>query len=373
MNTTADPITRTMLALSAISYRGSNIVGPQAAKRALLRSLLDESLTQLQPLIGEWSIVWGPCDFSPTVVGFDDAMMFVTEKVQDPTTLAIVIRGTNPISISDFIFEDSMVEVQQAWPAFTGALISASTALGLAVLLDLRWDETVLSSATSGMSERPAANLQEIALERTERNSSRTGVRVVDMLTAHSGAAEQPSDGITLEAFLRARLTPRSAANLYVTGHSKGGALSSTMALRLAEILSDCVVHNYSFAGPTGGNAVFAAYSDRILAARCHRIWNLRDVVPRSFVPSLLEEIPDRYELTDVERAAVTTAIGIVTASVSGLGYTQVAGDGTSFQADLAPDLDLTSQIAHQHVDAYLGWADLLGEMSAASLFAPVL
>ncbi|HLW71083.1 MAG TPA: hypothetical protein VKS22_10735 [Candidatus Binataceae bacterium] len=397
MSTTTDPTTRTMLALSAISYRGYNLVGDQALKRALLKRLLDQCLTQLQPTIGYWSIVWGPCDFSPTVVGFDDAMMYVAEKVNDPTTLAIVIRGTNPISTTDFFYEDSLIEVQQPWPASAGAKISTSTALGLAVLLNLSWDKAVLDkpvllSATPSLRERLRAEPRKITFTASEGELSRARTRIADMVTAHfktaelltarsgaaelltavSGAGAQPPDGITLEAFLRARLRPGSSTNLYVTGHSKGGAQSSTLALRLAEILSDCVVYNYSFAGPTAGNKAFADYSDRILAACCHRVWNQRDVVPRTFVPSLMKEIPDVYELTAVDRVTVAAGIASSIAALSKVVYIQVAGDGTSFPSDLAPNLDMTSQIGHQHVDAYLGWADLLGQISAKTLFAPV-
>jgi hypothetical protein len=77
------------------------------------------------------------------------------------------------------------------------------------------------------------------------------------------------TSGIGLKSYLEAVVADsREAIEIYVTGHSKGGALSSTLALWLAdtqgrdhvrdEDLWDpekkAQIYAYSFAGPTAGN-----------------------------------------------------------------------------------------------------------------------
>lgn len=380
MNPAADSTTRTMLALSAITYRGFNLIGPQAAKRAHLRALLDECIANVSAIKNQWEVVWGPCDFSSGTVGLDDSMMFVARSRAEPGTLAIAIRGTNPIAIRDWIFGDAMVAHPRPWAGGDrGACISASTDLGLAVLRHLRWDPSVLKSGASvNWIERLEHRLRLLdlkALGRTaeERTKALAGGSPDQPMGRGLGVEEQPAGGTSLEDFVRAHLQVHPSARINVTGHSKGGALSSTLALWLKQIFASSSIAAYSFAGPTAGNGAFARYSDRILGADCHRIWNLRDVVPRAFVPALMKEVPEILELSGVEGLGVQALIAAVVTAVQQLDYTQICGAGSSFDLGLASGLSLPLQMAHQHLDSYLAWAGLLDEMDTARLFAPAL
>ena len=51
------------MTLAAITYRGINLVLPEALKRARLRQLMDECMTKFSAVSGKWKIVWGPADF----------------------------------------------------------------------------------------------------------------------------------------------------------------------------------------------------------------------------------------------------------------------------------------------------------------------
>jgi hypothetical protein len=138
----------TMLTLAAISYCGYNLTLPEPLKSAHLRQAMTKLLNKLSPVKGQWNIVWGPATFSAASPGFDDAAMYVARKLPfdaQPSTYTIVVRGTNPISLMDWIFGDLMVARQVGWAygkGIGGANISLSTALGLRVLQYLRWDES---------------------------------------------------------------------------------------------------------------------------------------------------------------------------------------------------------------------------------------
>ena len=136
-----------MLTLAAISYCGYNLTLPEPVKSAHLRQKMTKLLNTLSPVKGQWDILWGPATFSAASPGFDDAAMYIARKLPfelQPPTYAIVVRGTNPISLTDWIFGDLMVARQVEWAYGKdtgGAKISLSTALGLQVLQHLRWEE----------------------------------------------------------------------------------------------------------------------------------------------------------------------------------------------------------------------------------------
>src|SRR5579864_7070614 len=136
-----------MLTLAAISYCGYNLTLPEPLKSAHLRQAMTRLLNKLSPVKGQWNIVWGPATFSALSPGFDDAAMYVARKVPfdvQPATYVVAVRGTNPISVMDWIFGDMMVARQVDWAygkSIAGAKISLSTARGLRVLQHLRWEE----------------------------------------------------------------------------------------------------------------------------------------------------------------------------------------------------------------------------------------
>jgi hypothetical protein len=79
-------------------------------------------------------------------------------------------------------------------------------------------------------------------------------------------------------------------ANVYVTGHSLGGAMVTTVAPYLAQNLPGRVVLPYTFAAPTAGDAAFASTFDQQFAsAQC--IVNQYDVAPCAWTAAGLKRL----------------------------------------------------------------------------------
>lgn len=99
------------------------------------------------------------------------------------------------------------------------------------------------------------------------------------------GAMEAFTDiimGTQLMEFLRG--FPHSDLyELYITGHSLGGALVTTVSLYLAQnFLPAKDIHPYTFAAPTAGDAAFAIWFDtQFPSAMCY--YNYYDLVPNAW------------------------------------------------------------------------------------------
>jgi len=407
------PTDKEMMTLAAITYRGVNLVLPEALKRAHLRQLMDECMDKFSEVRGRWKIVWGPASFSTVSPGLDSSLMFVAQSLVETSALAIAIRGTNPISLIDWVFGDFMVTHRVPWaygdPAsIQNASISASSALGLGILQHLRWDDAVLDAAPA---EAPAAatTISSISLSSPNdwikavqsRLQSSTAASLLQTITLNFSKAKtgsldlhsllekdmeaEQAGGTDLKDFLRTHVASHPECEVFVTGHSKGGALSPTLALWLADTRGSqedaaeqwnlnptAPVHAYSFAGPTAGNQEFAEHSNKVLTS-CRRIWNRLDIVPHAFVAHDLVNVASQYNLNPLEESVLNGLVQKVAAAVAPLHYTQICGDGTAFSAPLIPKLPFPLQLAHQHLDSYLEHLGLTNEMSAASLLAPVL
>ncbi len=134
-------IDQIMLTLAAITYRGYYLTLPEPAKRARMYQAMTDCLRKLGPVKDQWDIIWGPVSFNSVHAGFDDAAMFIARQRGKPATFAIAVRGTNPLSLFDWVFGDFMVTQQVPWSygaAAADVRISLSTALGLRILQHLR-------------------------------------------------------------------------------------------------------------------------------------------------------------------------------------------------------------------------------------------
>jgi len=130
-----------MLSLALLSYRGfweSGDVGRDSLAKAIARGLKG-----LEPLAGDWQLIWGPGTYRYLGSVFDSSMLFVVRHTKLEGRYAIVIRGTNPVSIIDWIFGDFLPHRQVPWfPAQAGnkrgPAVSLSAALGLKAILNMR-------------------------------------------------------------------------------------------------------------------------------------------------------------------------------------------------------------------------------------------
>lgn len=397
------------LTLAAITYRGMLLAGPPSYKSAKLRKLMDESMATFSAVKDKWRIVWGPANFSPTAVGFDDDLMYVAQRISDPSVLAIAIRGTNTVSLSDWVFGDLLVDWQVPWPydaaaKQAGAMISASTALGLSILQHLRWKQAPAAGAGPAPSppQAPAGpqTVEDwVKAVRTRLLGASRDIKLrfsrlttfadwkfdpIAMLEGDSPRS-QPADGNTLKDFLTQHTDTHRNAEIIVIGHSKGGALSTTMALWLADTrgprsdpaeqwnrAGDAGVSAWSFAGPTAGNEQFARHSDRKLAGQsCRRIWNTSDIVPYAFLSDKLPTFPDHTDLSGPGKVLLRLLLEEIAHGTSALNYRQVSGGGEQFDGKLVPASPFPVQLAHQHLDAYLENFKLNKEMCFTRLIAP--
>lgn len=250
-----------MLVFSYIAYYGIGLEtsNPQIANK--ISSDIDLALKTWTPVKDQWSLVWGPGLFAFKGDRFDDNLMYVVQSKLEPSKYVIAIRGTNPVSLRDWLIEDFDVTPMHSWPygqppKSLEPKIAKGTYIGLTRLHNMRADHGV------------------------------------------------PGDGKTLLAFLQSvheaddKQTP---LNITVTGHSLGGALAPTLALWLENIRGKDLPENINistvaFAGPSAGNKDFARFSDACLGDACVRIANSLDVVPYAWSTSTLRKLFTLYK-----------------------------------------------------------------------------
>jgi hypothetical protein len=198
--------------------------------------------------------------------------------------------------------------------------------------------------------------------------------------------------GSTLAEFLRSALGRAEApVEVWVTGHSKGGALAPALALALAQNQGPgaapgwawdpgrrATVRCWAFAGPTPGDRAFAGLTDRVLGARCRRIANRLDVVPHAWAvrpgPAAeglyLDDAAHLYgpevdRLPGLERLAQLLA-----ADVRALDYAHTTANVVVLDGRVDPNRPgFGEQLAYQHMEAYLEQLGLAGEVDLAGFF----
>ena len=217
-----DPTTQEMLVLAMLSYRAYHSLRPGEVQLARLYGAVEDGLATLEQLDESWELVWGPAAYRAPFTTFDENVMYVARDRRTPDRYAVVVRGTNPVSASDWLFGDLWTGVLAPWefgPAAQreGAAISLSTALGLNVLLHMHatgprpgpvariWrlaDDEVgdLVRSTTRFVLRPFGGLAAVALRRL-RFKLRADLRELKYLREHA-VSRDPEERIdTLLAF----------------------------------------------------------------------------------------------------------------------------------------------------------------------------
>ena len=241
-----EEIAKEMARLSFLAYAGDKLTGDsvQATLAECMPKLLEHQADK-------WTLAWGPAVYRFPIAKYDDNMMYVVRHVESSSELAIVIRGTDPPALDDWLAEDFDVDDQVGWPAGDG-------------------DPKISKAISEGL---------HILVQKLEAPENLTTFLTNEARKAHPA-------GLTL----------------HVTGHSLGGALSPTLALWLHDNKSQwdpqgkAVISVYPLAGPTPGNTAFANYYDSVLGNTTYRLWNPFDVVPRAWNHESMGTMADLYE-----------------------------------------------------------------------------
>lgn len=224
-----------MFCFAYLAYTGEGMTTPpegSTVQSAILAGI-NTGLSAITSVdLSGWNVVWGPAVYTVPGGLYQDNLVYILNK-QGTSDYVIAIRGTNFFSQVDWFLEDFEVINTMPWP-----LGSAATANGAAVTESTSIDMAVLLSPN--MADNGTALLQYL-----------------------QSITEKQENGKTVP----------NPVNICVTGHSLGGALSSTLALWLLQNTSQwdnsgkSTVCCISFAGPTAGNQAFATLSNTVFTA----------------------------------------------------------------------------------------------------------
>lgn len=306
-------IQQQMGALAFIAYLGEELTGSDDKVEGELYPCLEAQLAAEPLTNGKWTLTWGPAVYKFDIAHYDDNMLYVVRDTADPAHLAIATRGTNAKAILDWLLEDLDVEHQVAWrygDAPSGAKISQAT---------------------------------------------ENGLRVLQTMTPASG----PVPNKTLTQFLETYSQANGALQIHVTGHSLGGALAPTLALWLADTRRDwdasgqSTIAVVSLAGPTAGNAAFAAYSDSRIGSSTTRLHNPYDVVPLAWNHATMGTIAGLYAPTIEPERVIRDAIDVARDLVKDKGYTQIRPNAPPLPGALFAGTSYVEQVSSQHTCGY--------------------
>lgn len=302
---------------------GSGLKGSASDIAKQVRQRLTDFLgtPDVQALMGNWSLIWGPAvwEHPLNLRGYCDNTVVVFRN-NASNTIVCAIAATNPYSILDWAVEDLWVSDKVRWlfnPAAGVPWISAATNFGIGML-------SALTDPT-------------------------TGTYLADYL-AGIAATDQ---------------------TLIFTGHSLAGALSPTLAMVLYGTAAARAkwgqVLVYPTAGASPGNEAFSqAFAQQFPAQALSGgqpwqkwntlLWNDLDVVPHAWSPATMALIPSLYKLSGGVKLTIlgATAYALTQAGLDYRAIPNSAFSGTQHAPGTISTLkDFVVELTYQHVTAY--------------------
>ncbi len=213
-----------------------------------LQNATDPKNTSLQ--LSNWQIAWGPAviagqgDASLSINGNNAIVpvssMTIFRETTDTNNYVVGIEATNPYCPFDWETLDLNVSNMVPWPGGAHGNLSMGTSIGL----------------------------NNYILPLTDINQHTTAVQYIGNI-----------------------LKRNPGANIIVTGHSLGGALSPVFALYLKENNPNAHIICMSTAGASPGDINFCSYYNSVMQPTTIRVWNYLDVVPHAWVPDTMRLI----------------------------------------------------------------------------------
>jgi hypothetical protein len=290
---------------------------PGQTMESALRQRVDDALadSDVQDKIGGWQIVWGPAVGQPVPSAPANSTLFVAELQTPvpgfPTTrpqLVVATAGTNPVSAYDLLVEDIWIVTTRRWHKMLG-----------------------LANPIQGFEDARIASCTSVAV-----------LGLLELLSPAGGAAA----GTTLLDFLDGYLMGQPAqagVDLWVCGHSQGGAIAPALALYAAQTHGHwtagapdrVAIRTFTTGAPSSGNRDFAALYDSELVGpgpegrkRTVRVNNRNDFGPLGWADSTLETAKDQY-LAEIPAPRPTVNLVVDMAKIweGGNDYVQVGGE----------------------------------------------
>lgn len=298
------------------SYNGKGNL-QDSAKIAIKKVLAD---TGIQRIIGNWELAWGPVVNSHKDTARN--AMFIARKASTDT-FVVAIAGTDASSLYEWVFEDFDV-------------------------LPVPWDP--LHKEKGHVS-----------------GGTMTGFLTLDLMV---------SNGQTAREFLVSQARNYRTAQIWVTGHSLGGALSPAYALYLRDNMtkwvpgSQAVINCLAVAGATPGDSTFNAFYKQQMGATTTRVWNSRDLIPHGYETDMLLRVPYMYgDSVPPLPADLVIVVNDLAKKTAPLRYTQFH-PADSFKSAIytkdtlpkmpKPDTSFLAQVLYQHIPAYGVYFDIL-------------
>ncbi|OCA54443.1 lipase family protein [Photorhabdus namnaonensis] len=310
------------LALGLIINSGSIVT--YQPEPVIVSENIQKALASSKATANRFSIVWGPAVFRVGSVDVnnkrsvadkkDDHVLFIVKDLNNPNDYRIVIRGS--WSAVNWFDENFNVGTTENWSI---------------------WDSKAPKEAK--ISKGTHIALDYIVNQIKSNNSAGYGKSLVEAI-----------DKIALE---------EGVHNITLTGHSLGGVIASTLGVYLKRRYIDkgnnnIRIHVSSFAAPTAGNDVFAAYSESVFNGALVssyesdflRVHNRKDIVTLAWSVKGLEEIKVLYPIS-------TLIVNGFISVVKDKNYTQLTPDLPFTAPDLKPSQGLIEKLVSQHIDAY--------------------
>lgn len=244
-----------MMTLSAIAYAAEDTKNYQSIQQAI-----EQELAASSTLGGNYTLVWLgiTSDFAN--------LMYVVRDARETARFAVAVRGTDWNFLDDWN-DDFNVIYTHGWPTASPPNPSIYVAKGA-------WD---------GMQ----------ALLGTTSN----------LFNMTPPAIYTPTDMMTLFSAEALWNTYDTDVDIFVTGHSLGGAMATVIGLWMSDTASRWVLRpdkvnfkTYTFAAPTVGNQDFANYynaqtdNDQV-QWQAFRVYNEQDAIPHAY--QFLADIPE--------------------------------------------------------------------------------